>query len=226
MTRPDIICHMIASLDGRLLADRWPCTEDALLEVYDGAAARLEADGWIAGRETMGHYLDSGDPATDGPRAEPRDRIAGHRGPGLGIAFDRSGRLRPESGDLDGDHLVIVLSGQVSEAHVADLAAKGVSVVFSGPGGADIEGALARIGAAFGVSRLLLEGGGTLNGAFLAAGVIDETSTLIHPVLDGQRGIPAIYDGDAPRGARALELVSAETLPGGTVWLRHRLGKA
>ncbi|WP_138467613.1 dihydrofolate reductase family protein [Poseidonocella sp. HB161398] len=223
MTRPQIVCHMIASLDGRLLADRWPASEAALLETYDGAAERLGAEGWIAGRRTMEHYVPTGEPAAGGPAAQARDRIADRRGRRLAIGFDRSGRLRPESGDLDGDHLVIVMSERVSEAHVSEIAARGVSVVLAGPDGNAVAGALARIGAAFGVRRLLLEGGGTLNGAFVAAGLVDETSTLIWPVLDGQRGVPAIYDRDAATTPTALEAISAELLPCGTVWLRHRV---
>lgn len=222
MTRPEIICHMITTLDGRLEPDRWPRTEAELLAVYDPVAERLGGDGWIAGRHTMAHYLPHAAPALGAAPLSRADRIADRRGRKLGIAFDRAGRLRPVSGDLGSDHLVLVLSERVSEAHVEAMAAQGVSVVFSGPEGDDIAGALQRIGRAFGVGRLLLEGGGELNGAFLAAGLIDETSTLICPLIDGQAGAPAIYDHRGPVAAQALELLSMETLEGGIVWMRHR----
>ncbi|SIS81972.1 RibD family protein [Phaeovulum vinaykumarii] len=223
MTRPHIICHMITTLDGRLVPDRWPWSEPELLEIYDPAAARLGADGWIAGRRTMAHYLPEGAPALADTPAPWPDHLAPRAGCSLGIAFDRDGRLRPESGDLDGDHLVLALSDRVARTHVADLAARGVSVVSTGPEGNDLSGALARIGAHFGVRRLLLEGGGTLNGAFLAADLIDETSTLIAPLIDGEGGARAIYDQPAPQQARTLQLISAETLARGTIWLRHRV---
>ncbi|MFD2175046.1 dihydrofolate reductase family protein [Rhodobacter lacus] len=223
MSRPKIICHMLTTLDGRLEPERWPYSVEQLLAVYDPVAARLEADGWIAGRCTMEHYLPVGTPALE-PVARPQaDRIEDRAGRKLGIAFDRTGRLHPESGDLGGDHLVLVVSERVSPAHVDALVARGVSVVFSGPEGNDIAGALARIGAAFGVSRLLLEGGGEINGAFLAAGVIDETSTLLYPVIDGLAGQAAIYDHRAELPAQALELLSVEALEDGIVWLRHRV---
>jgi len=155
---------MNTSLDGRLLTQRWSSGEDDLLALYDGAAARLDAERWIVGRQRMAHYLPSG-PPNSGPAPTPRpDRIAVRRDGGLGICFDRQGRLCPESGEI--------------------------------------------------------------NGAFLAAGLIDETSTLVYPVLDGQRGIPAIYDHGAETQAQALDLISAETMDGGTVWLRHRLRRA
>lgn len=222
LRRPQIICHMVTSLDGRLLAERWTDDLDALVATYDAVADRLDADGWIVGRETMAHYLAEGAPNIGPAPLERPDRIADRGGRGLAVCFDRQGRLRPESAVVEGEHLVLVLSQRVSDGHVEALAGRGVSVVFSGPKGEDIAGALARIGAGFGVKRLLLEGGGALNGAFLAAGLIDETSTLIHPVVDGQQGVPAIYDH--PQATpRALELIASEVLEGGTVWLRHRI---
>ena len=124
---------------------------------------------------------------------------------------------------IDGDHLVVAVSEQVCEAHVARLAAQGVSVIFAGPQGEDIPRVLARLGEVFGLRRVLLEGGGRLNAAFLAADAIDETSTLIYPVLDGQRGVPAIYDDPGAARPRRLELIGAETLEGGVPWLRHRV---
>ncbi|MBY5973131.1 dihydrofolate reductase family protein [Ferrimonas balearica] len=223
MTRPHIICHMITTLDGRLATERWPVSEDRLLQVYDAAVEEMQPDGWITGRETMGHYMAAGEPQLGPARENRADRIGDAAGRGLGICFDRSGRLRPKGEDLDGDHLVMVLSQRVSQAHVDHLASLGISVVFSGPEGADLAGALARIGAAFGVTRLVLEGGGRINGAFLSAGLIDETSTLVHPTVDGQGGVPAIYDHAADTRPRTLELMSVTTREDGVVWMRHRV---
>jgi riboflavin biosynthesis pyrimidine reductase len=223
MPRPEIVCHMATTLDGRLLSERWPISQETVLNLYDGAAGRLDADGWIVGRKTMEHYLVSGAPCA-GPDAGPRpDAIADRKGRNIGICFDRQGRLRPEEGDIDGDHLVLVVSERVAQEHTEDLAARGVSVFFAGPEGDDVAGVLKRIQAAFGVQRLLLEGGGRLNGAFLAAGLIDETSTLVMPVIDGQSGVPAIYDHRAGTTAQRMDLISTEIFEDGTVWLRHRV---
>ncbi|EPX76688.1 dihydrofolate reductase family protein [Salipiger mucosus] len=224
--RPEIICHMITSLDGRLLTQRWPAAPDELLEVYEGTADRLGADGWIVGRNTMADFLPSGEPQPAEPARERADRIAGAPGRPLAICFDRAARLRPENGEIEGDHLVLVLPETTPEAHVDQLAARGVSVVFGGPDGMAIAPALARIAAAFGTWRLLLEGGGQINGAFLAAGVIDQASTLVFPVVDGQGGVAAIYDHGATIPARRLDLLSVETLDCGTVWMRHSLRRA
>ncbi|MBS1857447.1 MAG: dihydrofolate reductase family protein [Acidobacteria bacterium] len=47
----------------------------------------------------------------------------------------------------------------------------------------------------FGVRRLLLEGGGHINGAFLEAGLLDEVGLLIAPEIDGRHDVPAVFDG-------------------------------
>ncbi|HMU01529.1 MAG TPA: dihydrofolate reductase family protein, partial [Amaricoccus sp.] len=165
---------MATSLDGRLLPERWPISDQEVLEVYDSSAARLDAGGWIVGRETMQHYVTAGEPSF-GKAGGPRTDIVvqGSTCP-IAVCFDRKGRLQPEAGEIDGDHLVLVVSEGVSFEHVEKLVARGVSVFFAGPNGEDIAGALDRIGSAFGADRLLLEGGGRINGAFLAAGLVDD----------------------------------------------------
>lgn len=222
MRRPHIICHMVTTLDGRLAAEHWPYDEDDLMRIYDGAAERLEADGWIVGRVTMEYYMTRGPARLGGAEGPRHDRIGDRGGRDLGICFDREGKLTPQTDEIEDAHLVFVLSERVSEEHVRSLVGRGVSVFFSGRDGDDLAGVLARIHAAFGTRRLLLEGGGVLNGAFLEAHLIDEMSTLILPLVDGRQGTPAIYEHPGPRIPDTLALVSAETLDDGTVWLRHR----
>lgn len=83
----------------------------------------------------------------------------------------------------------------------------------------------------FGVKRLLLEGGGVTNGAFLRAGLVDELSLVICPVVDGSAGAPRVFDSglaDAGHAAplRSMKLESSRTLAAGCVWLRYHLGGA
>ena len=51
----------------------------------------------------------------------------------------------------------------------------------------DLPRVLAKLSSQFGIRKLLLEGGGTINGTFLAAEVIDELSILVAPVADERR---------------------------------------
>jgi riboflavin biosynthesis pyrimidine reductase len=76
----------------------------------------------------------------------------------------------------------------------------------------------------FGIRRLLLEGGGKINGSFLAADAVDELSLLVAPVADGAVGTPTLFDAPgAARPARRLELASVERRRGGLLWIRYRV---
>ena len=44
-----------------------------------------------------------------------------------------------------------------------------------------------------GIERIMLEGGGGANGALLRAGLIDELSLVICPVIDGSTGGPIVF---------------------------------
>jgi 5-amino-6-(5-phosphoribosylamino)uracil reductase len=103
-----------------------------------------------------------------------------------------------------------------------------VSYIFAGASGDDLAGAMQQLAAHFGVKKLLLEGGGKINGAFLKHGLIDEFSTLIYPAVDGVAGSDSIVDyngpeGDRPGAGQSLRLTHCETLEGGMVWLRHKV---
>lgn len=230
--RPKITCHMITSLDGRLHPERWSDPADGRIadlvaSHYETVASRLQADGWIAGRRTMAAFIDQDGPPEllEAPlRRSPH--LAARAGRDIAVAIDPSARLRFDGDDIDGDHAVVVLSERVPDEALARLRDAGVSYVFAGPDGRRLAQAMEELGTGFGVEHLLLEGGGVTNGTYLAAGLIDAVSTLICPTLDGQAGIPAIFEHlgapeSQPAAGQHLRLRACETLDGGVIWLRH-----
>lgn len=74
---------------------------------------------------------------------------------------------------------------------------------------------------AFGIKKLLLEGGGKINGSFLAADLVDELSLLLAPVVDSSVGTPMLFDAGAVPVARRLKLASVQKRLGELVWLRY-----
>ncbi len=117
----------------------------------------------------------------------------------------------------------------MSDDYLAELREIGISYLFAGPEGRDLALALETLGGeAFGIETLLLEGGGTINGAFLKAGLIDEISLLIYPGIDGLAGTPSIFDylgkpDERPAKGLSLRHTMTETLKAGMVWLRYRV---
>jgi riboflavin biosynthesis pyrimidine reductase len=232
--RPKIICHMVSSIDGRLLVDRWtppPAGVDGNIihETYNQVAARFMADGWIAGRKSMEGYAEGTARTIDALPADLRStHVADRKGRDVAVAVDPHGRLHYGRGDADGDHIIAVLGEQVADEYLAELQDDGVSYLFAGADGHDLHCAMDILGDKFGISTLLLEGGGTINGAFLKAALIDEISVLMYPGIDGLAGVPSIFeysggDGERPAAGRSLRHLATETLDGGMVWLHYRV---
>ena len=235
--RPYIICHMVTSIDGRLHPSRFTVPAagipaEVLRGHYEQVTGQFEAEGWIVGRKTMAEMAKGTERTIADVRQVAREpHVANRNGRDLAIAIDPSGRVHYGKDNVGGDHAVAVLSEQVSDAYLAELRKDGVSYIFAGPNGGDLGLAMEQLGAVFGVKKLLLEGGGGINGSFLKQRLIDEFSTLIQPAVDGLAGVQSIvdYHGDEnekPGAGQALRLIGCETLEGGMVWLRHKVENA
>lgn len=224
MRRPYVICHMLPSLDGRIVLRDWN-VPNATRE-YEKTAQTFKADGWIIGRISMEPYAGK----TRVPKRKSKepiaheDFVAPHDAQSYAIAIDPSGKLTWTKSDIDGEHVITILTEQVSDDYLAFLQERGVSYLFGGKARIDLNKALAKLRARFGIRRLLLEGGGKINGTFLEADVIDELSILIAPVADGSIGTPALFDVEGkPSPARNLKLTSIEKRPGDILWLRYKV---
>jgi riboflavin biosynthesis pyrimidine reductase len=219
---------MIASVDGRIVTESWPLSPEGRRQ-YELVHATYEPDGWLCGRVTMEqHFAAGARPAAELARehegAPREDFVAPGEHDSFALVVDPRGRLLWESGDLDGDHLVAILTERVSDDYLALLRARGVSYLLAGHDEVDLPLALEKVGARFGVGTLMLEGGGGVNGAMLRAGLVDEVSLLVAPVADGRVGVPTLFDvageGSAPR---RLALEGVERRADDVLWLRYRV---
>lgn len=228
--RPRVVCHMAASLDGRIVVDGWPeSVAVAMRREYELVHATYQADGWICGRVTMEPFAkrtrSEADVAREYSGTTAREDF---RAPGdfetFAFAIDPRGRLAWEINDIDRDHVVAILSERVSDEYLAFLRVRGVSNLLAGKHDVDLPLALAKIGGLFGVKTLMLEGGGRINGAMLAAGLVDEVSVLVAPAVDGRVGTPALFDLDGNRASSSrLVLEQVEQRPDDVLWLRYRV---
>lgn len=226
--RPRVICHMMSSVDGRILTDGWPLSAEGRRQ-YELVHESYKPDGWLCGRVTMEQHFAQG--------VRPNAEVAHeHRGAARGdfvapgdhhsfaFAVDTHGKLAWNTSEIDGDHVVALLSERVSDEYLAFLRERGVSWLLAGVRAVDLPLALEKIGAKFGVRTLMLEGGGKINGSMLRAGLIDEVSVLIAPVADGRIGTPALFDAeDGDVSPRRLTLENVEQRADGVLWLRYRV---
>jgi riboflavin biosynthesis pyrimidine reductase len=220
---------MVASVDGRILHSRWrPQTREAG-DLFERLHARLGGDAWLVGRVTGQEFAKAKAYEAHADRTHGREPwLARRDAQAYGVVLDARGRIAWGRSDIGGDPIVVVLTEQVSDAHLAGLRRDGVSYFFAGERELDLAAALDFLHRELGVKRLLIEGGGGNNGSFLRAGLIDEISVAIVPVVDGAKGAPSVFDStDEEAGLRApleqMSLESCEVLDGGAVWLRYRL---
>jgi 2,5-diamino-6-(ribosylamino)-4(3H)-pyrimidinone 5'-phosphate reductase len=228
--RPRVICHMMGSVDGRILTDGWPLSKEGRRQ-YEHVHESYASDAWICGRVTMEEHFAQGLRSDEEVAREhhggPRED---HRAPGdqesFAFAVDSSGRLAWDASDIDGDHVVAILSERVSDEYLAFLRERGVSYLLAGAREVDLPLALEKIAAVFGVRTLMLEGGGRINGGMLRAGLIDEVSVLVAPVVDGRMGTPAVFDFDSDAPRYRLSLQAVEQRADDVLWLRYRVEPA
>lgn len=227
--RPHVICHMVASVDGRILPNRWRPRGVDLHGAYERLHEALAGDAWLVGRITGQEFAKAEAYPEHGAQTFPREPwLARRDADAYAVVLDARGKIAWGRGDIGGDPIVVILTKGVSDAHLAGLRSDGVSYIFAGEADLDLSHALEALGREFGIKRLLLEGGGVANGAFLRSGLVDELSLVIAPVVDGAAGAPSVFDsGDdavAPHPpVQAMRLAHTETLEGGGVWLRYSL---
>jgi riboflavin biosynthesis pyrimidine reductase len=213
---------MLCSVDGKIDATSLKAVIGA--GEYEATGTQLNGDAWVCGRTTMQHFAEDEPFVSIGNRpAGPQPVHVARRAKSHAIAVDTIGKLRWSSGDIDGDHLICVVSEQVPEDYLAMLCGAGISYIVSGGSAVDLVRAVNLLGEHFGIRTLLLEGGGHINGAFLEAGLVDELSLLIVPGIDGRHDIPAVFDGVSPARSTAvpLRLKSVERRANDTLWIRY-----
>jgi riboflavin biosynthesis pyrimidine reductase len=220
---------MSTSIDGRTLPGRWRPKSASATSHYDRLHDQLAGDAWLVGRITGEEFAKRDAYSHQTSQRFPREPwFARPDATTHGVVLDGHGKIAWGRSDIGGDSIVVVLTAQVSDAHLAGLRADGVSYVFAGERELDVPLALESLNRELGVKRLLLEGGGVTNGAFLRAGFVDEVSLLVCPFVDGAPGAPSLFDAAREdEGQRAsierIELMSSEVLDGAVVWLRYRI---
>lgn len=232
--RPQIICHMMSSVDGRIVGNGWTRPYDGtdyetVIGCYFDISNDMGADAEWLGRKTVQTDLvpDTFDHG-DSPKANHFDTFFGTRETArMCIVMDPNGKIRYSSDRIMDENIIVILGESVSQSYLEHLRELGISYLFAGKDGNDLNRALKTLGT-FGIKKIMLQGGGIINGSFLNAGLIDELSLLIYPGIDGLAGIPGVFEyfsdnGERPAKDQSLELLSMKMLQYGVAWLRYRI---
>jgi riboflavin biosynthesis pyrimidine reductase len=228
MKRPHVICHMMSTVDGKILSANWK--DEELTKTFAGYFEKYHetftSQAWVC--ITMERDFSGGvepEPQTP-PQPIARQPFIGNKdATSFAIAVDAHGKLGWDSNETGGDHIIEVLTEQVSDDYLYYLQQKKISYLFAGKKDVDFSSVLEQLAALFPIQTLMLEGGGHLNGSLLNAGLIDELSLLLLPLADGTPKSPTTFEvseyltkGPATR----LQLTQVQQLDNDVVWLKYR----
>lgn len=142
------------------------------------------------------------------------------------IVTDTRGSLDWISGEADGHPLLCLMSGQVSDEHLKTMLGLGISYIVTGKERIDLERAMELAYSEFGIEKVVVVGGGHINGGFLEAGLLDEVSVMVAAGIDGRKGETAIFDGAKWQGNKpySLRLKDVRQWEGTeTIWIRYEV---
>ena len=203
--RPHVVVHVAVSVDG--------CTAGFPVDVgrFYALAATWREDVTLAGADTI---LAQESALAAAPQPGP---AAG--GPLLAVVDSRA-RVRAWAALRDAGYWRGVLALRARRTPPRPEAA--VEELVTGDERVDLGEALDALGRR-GARVVRVDSGGGLTGALLAAGLVDELSLLLHPVV---AGTGHLWHGSSTPPSAQLELRSSERLDGtsGVVWLRYDVG--
>lgn len=223
--KPHVICHMVCSVDGKIIGSKWK-TDPADGNVFEDTAAKIKSDGWIVGRVTMSEF------SSKKPRRKRTGRftvpagdyVAPHRQKTYAIGLDPSGRLSWDKNYYDTEHVISVVTEKVGAEYLDYLRSKEVSYIIGGKKELDLKLVLRKLNKLFGIKVVTVQGGGSNNGSFLNAGLIDELSLIVLPFADGERGTQSVFDiepKDKRKKSVKLALKSSRIYKKKYVWMRY-----
>jgi len=224
---------MMSTVDGRIIGENWG--EDERIEtfsrMYEKCHESFDSQAWMVGRVTMEKDF------TKGQRPEPlrpenpmarEPFIADKEATSFAIAVDGKGKLGWNDNEINGDHIIEILTEEVSDEYLYYLHQKRISYIFAGKEKLDFKSALNQLKELFPIQTIMLEGGGHINGSLLTEGLIDELSLLIIPIADGTPKSPTTFEVSEyiqGRIATQLQLIEVKQLEEGVLWSRYHVNK-
>lgn len=215
--RPRIIIHNAISLDLKLTGF------EVDMGLYYGLAAQWEEDATLAGSATILAAPDEAPAETEAdlvpPAPVPGDRRA------ILVIPDSRGRVRiwhylrqlPYWRDF-----VALVSRSTPRDYIDYLEKRQIKYLVCGADRVDLKTAVEKLGSEFNIKTIRVDSGGALITALLEAGLVDEISLLVHPVIAGKESsVSLIHASD--KGKINLKLHKAETLEKGLVWLHYTI---
>lgn len=202
MNRPYIICHILSALDGKI-SGAFMETEASGKACSQYAHIREEyrAQAWLYGTTTTKEFTDFKKPDTAqfGENVPDGDYVAQSGQELYYVSTDTKGEIAWSGGTYRSagrpdSHVIEILTQKTPKQYLAYLRNQGVSYIIAGCDELDCKIAAKKLKKLFGIEKLLICGGGTVNWSFLSQGVVDELSLLLSPVADADPKSPTVFE--------------------------------
>ena len=231
MERPYIICLMMTSMDGKILGHSWGDDPHVkrLLDKFEETHEKIGIRAWIVGRTTMEKdFTHFAKPVYKevSEKISREDHIAGREAKSFAIAIDSNAKLGWEKPTMQGDHVISVLTEGVPDSYLAHLKDIGVSYIFAGKTKVDLHITVQKLRSLFGIEKLMLEGGGHINGSFLDEGLVDQVEQLLLPLVDGTAGATTFFDMDKTekkKGVTLFNLQEVKQIEDDVLWITYKV---
>ena len=205
---PEITCYMISTVDGKGTGDFLfhKSTECSLFK-YFGLETKLGIQGYIMGTNT---YLSDYAPKNYKPDlskfsntkiSKTEDFIAKEKGEYYAITFDINGEIpwKENKGIFLGafgrkqvSHILEVVTEKASKEYLAYLRSIDITYIIGGKEEIDIGYVLKKLKKDFGMKKILLEGGPTINSSFFNQNFVDKFMIFQVPLL-GNSGDKSVF---------------------------------
>lgn len=202
MDRPYIICHILSALDGKIAGDfmRTMANQNASNE-YGRIREEFKAQAWLYGTTTTKEFTGFRKPVLESLNEEvpDGDYAAETEWDLYYVSLDTLGEIAWDSGiykraGRPDSHVIEILTESTPLAYRAYLRKQGVSYILAGTNTLDCKIAVQKLKQLFGIEKMLICGGGTINWSFISQGVVDELSLLLSPVADGDPHTPTVFE--------------------------------
>ncbi len=237
MNRPYVICHMLASLDGKIDGEFFSAPECVpALRQFAKVRTVYNCNATLYGTTTMeGGYADGriGELPKSKSVYPHEDYVAESDADNYIVSLDPQGVLAFSGKYLEKKnrpkaHIIEALTEQVSDDYLAYLRSMDISYVFAGKEQLDCKLFLEKLKSLFGIEKLMISGGGLTNWSFVQENLINELSLVIAPVADGGRKSATIFEKAGflpPRIPAAFTLKAVQQIEDDTLWLQYLLKK-
>lgn len=237
MNRPYIFCHMMTSLDGKIMGNYMETPEgeaagNVFYEIAFGKNPYYKHQGWLSGRVTTDDnftFYEKPELDENAPEVPAGDYVA-EKTDMYYVSVDPSGKLGWKNSTLTyvdtTAHVIEVLTEKAGNSYKDFLRRLGISYIIAGKDTLDYALALGKLKDLFGIETLMLGGGAALNWSFIQAGMCDEISVVVAATADGSSQTQTLFmakeglSSDSPVGFKLQEV---KVMDGDSVWLRYHV---